>query len=88
MGQSDTGPQVAPPIPPLGTPKKSRENSTRPLKNGFVINAAYSLEPVVLWDRKDKKGGRGPLAYSSLWAHPALLLLLTRFSRVRLCATP
>ena len=55
---------------------------------GFVINAAYSLEPVVLWDRKDKKGGRGPLAYSSLWAHPALLLLLTRFSRVRLCATP
>ena len=42
MGQSDTGPQVAPPIPPLGTPKKSRENSTRPLKNGFVINAAYS----------------------------------------------
>ena len=55
---------------------------------GFVINAAYSPEPVVLWDTRDRKGGRGPLASSSLWAHPALLLLLSRFSRFQLCATP
>lgn len=42
---------------------------------GFVINAAYSLEPLVLWDRGDRErmvGSPGHLLMPHLWGQLAL----------------